>query len=175
MATSNNYRAAPAPAAAPPESVVASRWPDLSAAPVPPEPAPVKRDSVAGIKPPTPAQTPTAIAAGAAADVSSQTPAHSVQMPVAALMAALAFAGILGIAIFKFAGPKRPARANLRARRAAGTMWEPTDDDRIVLAAHPETETRARWPVFARDLDRRDNADERVAEFFSQLSRRAPT
>ena len=170
-----NYRTAPLPGATTPESVVASRWPDSSAAPVPAEPAPVKRDSVADVKPPTQAQTPTAIAAGAAADASSQTPAYSVRIQMAALMAALAFAGFLGIAIFKFAGRKRPARASLRARRAAGTMWEPTDDDRIVLVADPETDTRARRRGFAREVESRGNADERIAEFFSQLSRRAPT
>lgn len=173
-ATNDNYRAAPLPGAAAPESVVASRWPDSSAAPAPPEPAPVKRDAVAGVKPPMQAPTPTAIAAGAAADASSQTPAYSAQMQVAALIAALAFAGVLGIAIFKFAGPKRP-QPNLRARRAAGMMWDQTDDDRIVLAADPEADTRARRPGFAREIDRRGNADERIAEFFSQLSRRTPT
>jgi hypothetical protein len=173
--TSEIYRAAPLPGAATPESVVASRWPDSSAAPATAEPAPVKRNAVADVKPPTQARTPTAIAEGAAADASSQTPAYSVQMQVAALMAALALAGFLGIAIFKFAGPKRSARANLRARRAAGTMWEPTDDDRIVLAADPETDTRARRRGFARKVERGGNADERIAEFFSQLSRRAPT
>jgi hypothetical protein len=118
---------------------------------------------------------PTAIAAGAAADASSQAPTYSVQMLLAALMAALALAGLLARAIFKFAGRKRPVRANLRARRAAGTIWQPTDDDRIVLAADPATDARARWPGFARDVERRDNSDERAAEFFSQLSRRAPT
>lgn len=173
-ATSDDYRAAPLPGAATPGSVVASRWPDSSAAPVPTEAAPDKRGTVAGVKPPTQAQTQTqtAIAAGAAADASSQTSAYSVQMQVAALIAALAFAGFLGIAILKFAGP---TRANLRARRAAGMMWDPTDDDRIVIAADPETDTHARRPGFAREIDRRGNADERIAEFFSQLSRRTPT
>jgi hypothetical protein len=96
-------------------------------------------------------------------------------MRLAALMAALAFAGLLGSAIFKFAGPKRPSRANLRARRDPGTIWQPTDDDRIVLAADPEPGVRARRSGFARDVDGRGNADERIAKFFSQLSRRAST
>jgi hypothetical protein len=97
-----------------------------------------------------------------------------VRTQLTALMAALAFAGFLGGVIFKLTGRKR-LRANLRARRAAGTIWQPTDDDRIVLAAHSETDARARRSGFARDVDRRGNAGERVAEFFSQLSRRAPT
>jgi hypothetical protein len=170
-ATRDNYGATPLPGAATPESVVASRWPDSSAASVPAGPAPVRPDVMAAVSPPAPALPPTAIAAGAAADASSQAPAYSVQMQLAALMAALAFAGLLGGVIFKFAGAKRPGRANLRARRGAGTIWEPTDDDRIVL----ETDVPARRSGFARDVGRRANTDERIAQFFSQLSRRAPT
>jgi hypothetical protein len=174
-ATSGNYGATPLPRIPPPESVVASRWPDASAAPVPTGPAPVKPYVVAAVSPPALAPMPAAIVAGAAADASSQAPAYSVKMLLAALMAALAFAGLLAGVIFRFTGRKRPARANLRARRAAGAIWQPTDDDRIVLAAHPEIDARGRWPGFARDLDRKGNADERAAEFFSRLSRRAPT
>jgi hypothetical protein len=174
-ATRDNYGAAPLPGAATPGSVVASRWPNSSAASVPARPVPVKPDVVAAVSPPARALAPAVVAAGAVADASSQAPTHSVQMQLAALMAALAFAGFLGSAIFKFANPKRPARANPRARRNPGTVWEPTDDDRIVLAPHPETDARARRSGFARDVDRGGNADERIAEFFSQLSRRAPT
>lgn len=175
IATKENYGAAPLPGAATSESVVASRWPDSSVVMVPAGPAPVKPDVVAAVSPPAPALKPTAIAAAAVADASSQAPTYSVQRLLAALIAALAFAGFLGSIIFKFAGRKRPVRPNLRARRAAGTIWQPTDDDRIVLAADPENDARARWPVFARDVDRGGNADARAAEFFSQLSRRAPT
>jgi hypothetical protein len=170
-ATRENYGATPLPGAATPESVVASRWPDSSAASVPAGPAPVKPDVMAAVSPPVRALPPTAIAAGSAADASSQAPTYSSQMQLAALMAALAFAGLLGGVIFKFAGAKRPGRANLRARRGAGTIWEPTDDDRIVL----ETDVPARRSGFARDVGRRGSADDRVAQFFSQLSRRAPT
>lgn len=169
--TRDHYDAAPLPGVAIPESVVASRWPDSSAAMVSPGPAPVKPDVAAVVSPPAQAPTP---AVAVAADASSQAPTYPVRTQLAALMAALAFAGFLGGVIFKLTGRKR-LRANLRARRAAGTIWQPTDDDRIVLAAHPETDARARRSGFARDVDRRGNAGERVAEFFSQLSRRAPT
>jgi hypothetical protein len=170
-ATRDNYGAAPLPGAATLESVVASRWPDSSAAMAPTEPAPVKPDVVAAVSPPARAPPPTVIAARAAADASSEAPTYSVKMQLAALTAALALAGLLASVIFKFAGPKRPAPANLRARRGAGTIWEPTDDDRIVL----EAGAPARRSGFARKVDRRGNADERIAQFFSQLSRRAPT
>jgi hypothetical protein len=44
-----------------------------------------------------------------------------------------------------------------------------------VLAADPETDARGHRRGFARDVERRGNADERIVEFFSQLSRRAST
>jgi hypothetical protein len=169
-ATRDNYGAISLPRIAPPESVVASRWPD---APAPAEPVPVKPDVVAAVSPP--ALKPTAIAAAAAADASSQAPAYSVPRLLAALIAALTFAGVLGRVIFKLAGRKQSVGPNLRARRAAGAIWQPTDDDRIALAGHPENDARAGRPVFARDVDRAGDADARAAEFFSQLSRRAPT
>jgi len=173
-ATRDNYGAAPLPDAATSESVVASRWPDSSVAMVPAGPAPVKPDVVAAVSPPAQALKPPIVAT--VADASSQAPVYSVPKLLAALMAALAFVGLLAGVIFRItARRKRPARANLRARRAAGTIWQPTDDDRIVLAADPEIEGRGRWPGFARDLDRGSNADERAAEFFSRLSRRAST
>jgi hypothetical protein len=171
-ATRDNYGAAPPPGAATPGSVIASRWPDSSVAMVPAEPAPVKPDVVAAVSPP--ALTSTVVAA--VADASSQAPGYSVPRLLAALIAALAFAGILGRVIFNFAGRrKRPVRTNLRARRDRSTIWQPTDDDRIVLTADPETAAPARRSGFARDVGRRDNADERIAQFFSHLSRRAPT
>lgn len=174
-ATIDNYGAAPLPGQTMPESVVASRWPDSSAASAPVGPAPIKPDVVAAVSPPAPASKPAAVAAGAVADASAQAPSYSMPRLLAALIAALAFAGILAGAMFKFAGPKRPAPANLRARRDPGTIWQPTDDDRIVLAADPETDSPARRSGFARDVERRGNADGRIADFFSRLSRRAPT
>jgi hypothetical protein len=171
-ATKDNYGPASLPGPATPGSVVASRWPDSSVAMVPAGPAPAKSDVVAAVS--EPALTPTVVAA--VADASSQAPVYSVPRLLAALIAALASAGILGRIIFKFAGRrKRPARTNLRAQRDRGTIWQPTDDDRIVLTADLETAAPARRSGFARDVGRGGNADERVSEFFSQLSRRAPT
>ena len=121
------------------------------------------------------APTPTVIAAGTVADASSQVPTYSVQRLLAALIAALAFAGFLGAPSSNSPAESVPSGQTFAHDDAAGTIWQPTDDDRIVLAAHPETDARARRPGFARDVERRGNADERVAEFFSQLSRRAPT
>ena len=105
--------------------------------------------------------------------MSSETPTYSVQMQLAALMAALALAGIMGSVIFKFGSAPRSAQAKIRERR--GVIWEPTDDDSILLSAHPGTDAAAHRTGFARDLDQAGDPKDRIAEFFSQLSKRAPT
>jgi hypothetical protein len=67
--------------------------------------------------------------------------------------------------------PTAPSTDQASVRR--DTIWEPTDDDRIVLSAPPGADILPRRTGFARDRTR--DRDDRIAEFFSQLSRRAPT
>jgi hypothetical protein len=54
-------------------------------------------------------------------------------------------------------------------------VWDQTDDDRIVLWADQDQDVLPRRAGFARDFDRSGDANDRIAEFCSQLSRRAPT
>jgi hypothetical protein len=158
-----------------PRSIVASRWPDPSGANPTANPAPNNAYPVTSVTPASRPLPPSVLAAGqfAAADLSSETPAYSVQMLLAALMAALALAGIMGSVIFKFGSAPRSAQAKIRERR--GAIWEATDDDSILLSAHPGTDAAARRTGFARDLDEAHSPNDRIAEFFSQLSKRAPT
>jgi hypothetical protein len=86
---------------------------------------------------------------------------------LAALIGLLALAGIMGTVIFKFGSSQRSQPGAIRKRR--GPIWESTDDDRIVLSHHPGTDG------FARGLDGAAGRSDRVAEFFAQISRRAPT
>jgi hypothetical protein len=155
-------------------SIVASRWPDSPAAdPSSSDPAPNKRDVVASVNSAPPAQ-PAIQAAGqlAAADVSSQTSGYSVSMRLAAaLMAALAFAGIVAAVLFRFRPTRHPAQAKIRQRQAVS--WQATDDDSILLSAEPEADVLPRRRGFARELDRDGDRSERVAEFFAQLSKRS--
>jgi hypothetical protein len=156
-------------------SVVASRWPDSSAADPSSssDPAPIKRDVAASVNS-APQIQPAIQAAGqlAAADISSETSTYSgpVQL-VAALMAALALAGIVARVIFRFGRTRRPAQAKIRQRR--GANWEATDDDSILLSAEPRADVLPRRRGFARELDRDGDRSERVTEFFSQLSKRS--
>ncbi|SHJ35363.1 hypothetical protein SAMN05444159_0400 [Bradyrhizobium lablabi] len=117
-----------------PRWIVGSRWPDQSDASPPAQPAPDKPAS------PTSASSvsrppPIAVADQVAAALPSpETPAYSVPMQLAALIGALAIAGIIGGIAFKF-----------------GT---------------------ARGPDFSRLADETEDRDERIADFFAQMSRR---
>jgi hypothetical protein len=163
-------------------SVVASRWPDASgvtsaASPsaVSPQPA---TDNLPANVPSAPAAEPppaTADVTLATAD-SSQGPSGSLPMLLVVLTGALALAGIMASVIFKFSDWRRPRQVKVHASRS--TTWEPTDDGSILLSAHTGADVLPRRRGFARDLDRTDDADERIAEFFSQLShlsKRTPT
>jgi hypothetical protein len=123
------------PAADAPRWVVASRWPDQSDPGPPGEPAPDKPDPGASAssdsRPPPPIPVANQFAA---ARPSPETPAYSVPMQLAALIGALAIAGIIGGVALKF-GTARRSDLSRAAREA-------------------------------------DDRDERVAEFFAQLSRR---
>jgi hypothetical protein len=117
---------------------------------------------------------PAAVAAAplAATDPSSQGQPRSIAMLLSVIAGALALAGITASLVVKFGGARRPRQPKLRLRR--GVNWEATDDDSIVLSNHPAADVLPRRSGFPRDLDQPDDANERIAEFFAQLSRRAP-
>jgi hypothetical protein len=157
-----------------PSSLVASRWPDPSDPGPPPSPTPDKRDpgtsasSTARTQPPIPTAGPIA-----AADLSSQASTYSVPMQLAALMGALALAGIMVRVIFKFGSPRRPTAATARARRDA--IWENANTDARTRSPYPRAEARGRRPDVSRTPYEAGDGDDRIAEFFAQLSRRTPT
>jgi hypothetical protein len=146
-------------------SLVDSRWPDPYSSAPEATPLLAKRDSGDGVAPASQSQPTSALAAGqfATADVSSATPLYSLPLQVAALTGVLALAGIIGTVMFKFGRSPRLQPSEISSRR--GHIWESTDDDRIVLSPHPGSNG------LARGFDRNN----RTAEFFAQISRRAPT
>jgi hypothetical protein len=156
-----------------PSSVVVSRWPKPSSASSSVAPRPAMSDATA-IAQPAPAETPSALTPVtlAPADSSARNHSGTIPMLLTTIAGALAAAGIVGGTILKLGAARRPRRARLRARR--GAIWERTDDDRIVLSGHPGADVLRRRTGFGRTGNRRASADDRVAEFFSQLSRRNP-
>jgi hypothetical protein len=165
----------PMPGAEIQRSVVASRWPDQSSVIASADPTPDKRDRATSVNSAPRTQPSPVLAAGqfAAADLSSEARTYSVPMQLAALMGALALAGVIGSVVFRFGSPRGPAQARIRKPR--GAIWEATDDDRIRLSAHPEADAVPRRPDFTRGSGRAGDPNDRMAEFFSQLSKRAPT
>jgi hypothetical protein len=154
-------------------SVVASRWPEPSDMNSAASPRPATNNLAANTQPSSTAAAPQAVAAVtlAAADSSSQTRSGSIPKLLSAIAGALALAGITASLVLKFGGSRR--RTRIRARRHK--IWQPTDDDRIAQSARRDADVLPRRAALPRDLDRSDDADSRIAEFFSQLSKRAPT
>jgi len=102
------------------------------------------------------------------ADQPTETPpTHSVQNLLAAILGALALAGVMGRIIFKFVGTRRPA--GRRGRRRRGAIWKSAPKGRRVPAAPLR---RVHVP---RDLDQVKDADDKVAElaeFFAERQQR---
>ncbi len=155
-----------------PSSVVVSRWPKPSSVPSAVAPPPVIGNATAMSQ--TAQAAPSAVAPIAPAAADSSVPNHSgsIAMLLTIIAGALAATGIVGGTVLKLGARRGPRQARLRARR--GAIWEQTDDDRIVLPAHRGADGLRRRSAFGRTGYRRASADDRVAEFFSQLSRRNP-
>jgi hypothetical protein len=154
-------------------SLVASRWPGQSIASPSIDPTPNKDAPGTSVSSAEQTRPPSPLAAGlfAAADMSSQTSTYSVPMLLAAIIGALALAGIIGSVILKFGSTPRLALPKARERR--GVNWESANIDLRTSPACPRTDASSRRPDFARDLDQAGDPNDRIAQFFSQL--RAPT
>ncbi len=153
-------------------SVVLSRWPESSSVASAVSPQPQSSDPAASTPPNPPTAGPSAIATVPTVPAVSSSPAKTGSIPklLSAVSGALALAGITASVVLKLAGPRR---GRVRVRRDA--VWDQTDDDRIVLWADQDQDVLPRRAGFARDFDRSGDANDRIAEFCSQLSRRAPT
>jgi hypothetical protein len=91
-------------------------------------------------------------------------------MLLAVMTGALALAGITASLVLKFGGARRTARVRVRRDR----LWEqPVDDDRIRLSPGLDPDVVPRRPHFPRDLDEPAEPNDRVAEFYAQLSKQA--
>jgi hypothetical protein len=86
------------------------------------------------------------------------------------MVAALALAAIAGAGIFKFGVPGPFNEIKIGPRR--GAVRKPADDDDIVVSGRPRATGRV---SFAQPLERTGESGDRIAEFYSQISRRVPT
>jgi hypothetical protein len=155
-------------------SIVASRWPQSSGDNPPTDVAANQPDPATPVSAPSRSQPSPVLAAEpfAAADASSATPTYSVQMLLAAIVAALALAGVIGGVIFKFGRARRPLEARIRERR--GAIWEQANIDDRTPSAEPAARARGHRPEFTRDLRQANGRDDRVAEFYSEIRKLTP-
>jgi hypothetical protein len=94
------------------------------------------------------------------------------QMLLAAMMGALALAGLLGRVIFKFVGPRRPASRRGRGRR--GAIWKSAaTGGRAASRVYPGADALPPQPDFPRDLDEVNDPDDRIAELLRDFSRKS--
>jgi hypothetical protein len=92
-------------------------------------------------------------------------------MLLAAMMGALALAGLLGRVIFKFVGPRRPANRGGRGRR--GAIWKSAaPGGRAASRVYPGADALPPRLDFPRDLDEVSNPDDRIAELLRDYSRK---
>jgi hypothetical protein len=90
-------------------------------------------------------------------------------MLLAAILGALALAGVMGRAIFKFVGPRSPAK--LKGRKRRGAIWKSADDGRTTSNAYSAADALSPRPDFPRDLDQVDDPGDSIAELLRDFSR----
>ena len=130
----------------------------------------VVSDTNLGAAAPTQPPSPPLAAGQFAADLSSGTSAYPVQMLLAAMMGALALAGLLGRVIIKFVGPRRPA--SRRGRR--GAIWKSAaTGGRAASRVYPGADALPLGADFPRDLDEVNDPDDRIAELLRDFSRKS--
>jgi len=165
------------PGAATQPSAVTSRWLDQSnafavtspaplASPAPNEPA-AGADVNAAKQAQPPAPPPPVAGQFAAADLS---PTHSVQMLLAAIMGALALAGVMGRLIFNFVGTRRRAKRTVRGRR--GAIWKSAATGRKASTVYQGADALPTQPHSPRDLDQVGDPDDRIVELLRDFSRK---
>jgi hypothetical protein len=173
-----------------PPSVVASRWPDSSAANSTVSP-PTAAEQLAANVPPGPASdsshsdssrsdstqtdssqpdpaaaSPAAAVPLAAADSSQDGLPASMRMLLAVMTGALALAGITASLVLKFAGARRASRV----RVSRDQIWEPVDNRTVRLPYRSDADVVPRRPL-PRDLDEAREPNDRVADFYAQISK----
>jgi hypothetical protein len=149
-----------------PQSMVASRWLDGPRADSQDSPAPAPADSGPGAHLSTPAGAAAPLAAAKAPPTSRST----VQTLLLAIVGALAFAGFLVGAIYKFGSARQNDREDIRSDRRA--PWDSIEVDATARSAPHTTENPAPRIDAARE-PREAIIPNEIAQLLSKLSREA--
>jgi hypothetical protein len=154
-------------------SPIASRWPDPLSAVAAADPTPDQPDSGTSVNSSSATQPLPTLAAGrlATADLSSQASAYSMPAQLAALLGALAFAGIIGSIIFKFGNARRIGQRDIRTDRRA--IWDSVSADHPLPSVHPSPDVAMRSIDLPRELREADDPNGRIESMLARLARSA--
>lgn len=169
------------------QSVVASRWPDPSAVSSSLRPSPAPGQMAANVQPqPVSPQDDASQADSSQSDSAAAPPPAAALVPLAAadswqglpaslpmllavMTGALMLAGITASIVLKFGRARRSAGGRIRR----DMIWDSVDRDVISLSPHLDADVVPRRPHFPRDLDQPAEPNDRVAEFYAQISKQA--
>jgi hypothetical protein len=154
-------------------SVVASRWPEQSATGSSSVPVPTADNSDVAAAPgsdamPSPAP---AAATPAAADSSPEKTSGSIQTLLLVILSALALAGLIGSAVFRFGNLRWTGRRNIPVDREA--IWERANIDRRSQPVDLDTGARIRRDDIPWELRTADDPNGRIEEMLARLARSA--
>jgi hypothetical protein len=154
-------------------SVVTSRWPESSGVSSSASPAPTTGNSGPALQSNSAAAPPPAVGAVtfAAADPASERQSGSLQMLLIVMMGALALAGVMGSAIFRFGSMRHSGRRPARGGRRA--IWDSDDTDRPPPLAYPRADVPRRSADGPRELRQANDPNDRIAAMLAQLSKSA--
>ena len=156
-------------------SVVTSRWPEPSGVSSSANPAPTTGNSGAPVQSNSAAAPPPAVGAitFAAADPASERQSGSLQMLLIVMMGALALAGLMGSAVFRFGSMRQAGGRQTRGDRRA--IWDSADSDRPWPPARPNADRSMRSVDIPRELRQADDPNDRIAAMLARLSKSAAT
>jgi hypothetical protein len=154
-------------------SVFASRWPETSGVNAPADPEPAADDSdVAAQADATEAPAATlASVTLTSADASSQSEPGSIQMLLVVIFGALALAGLIGSAIFRFGSSRRISRSDIRLDRRA--IWDSPDTDQASPSIYPNSAVPTRRVEIPRELREANDPNGRIEAMLERLARSA--
>jgi hypothetical protein len=161
------------PAAATLGSVVASRWPEQSGADPSAAPASTAANSGVAAPPDSDAMPPPAPAAAnlAAADSSPEKQSGSLQTLLLVILGALALAGLIGSAVFRFGNLRWTGRREIQIDRQA--IWEQANINRRSSPVDLDSGSRIRRDDIPWELRTADDPSGKIEEMLARLARSA--
>jgi hypothetical protein len=151
-----------------PLAIVASRWPEIPPASSMPAPQQATTRVAGNLSRETSRLSPAAATLAPLAVAASAVPGEpgTIRNLIAATLGALMLAGTAAVLMSRRGRAPRLGRGDVRYAR--GSIWETTDDTRIVLSTDPGSDSRDYRRRFAREMEESTAAPDRTAGLFSR-------